>query len=105
MPRADQEILTELKKPIDNFVISFFPDRNDFQRLRLRQLAWQAVDVLAKTGDIGNLRGQKDIARLVLDVKQLGATDAFIEESLALAVKIYQQLQMDYPGVLERYRS
>lgn len=104
MTDSDGVILARLKKPIDDLVTAFSPDANQYQRLRLRQLAWQAVDLLVKDGDIAGLRTHKDMLRLINDIRQLGASDQFVEDSLALAVRIYQQLQIDYPDVLLRYR-
>lgn len=103
--KDDQTTLAEVKKPIDELVTAFFPDSNSYQKIRLRQLAWQAVDILANTGEVAGLRSNKDIERLILDVRQLGADDRFIEDSLSLAIRIFHRLQTDYPAVLERYRS
>lgn len=104
MKDSDNQILTRLKKPIDDLVTASFPEANQYQRLRLRQLAWQAVDLLVKSGNAAGLKAHKDILRLTSDIKLLGASDQFIDDSLSLAVRIYQQLQVDYPDVLGRYR-
>lgn len=102
--QTDQVILEELKKPIDDLVNTYYPESNQYRRLRFRQLAWQAVDVLARTSEIGDLRNHKDVTRIIKDIRQLGASEEFIEESLVLAVSIYRKLQLDYPALLERYR-
>ncbi len=101
----DSEILAELRKPIEELVENFFPEKTEYQRLRLKQLAWQAVDVLSRTEDVANLEEQKEIVRIIEDIKKLGASSEFIEESLALAVSIYRKLQIDYPEVLDRYQK
>jgi len=101
--QTDQVVLEELKKPIDDLVKAYYPGSNQYQRLRFRQLAWQAVDALVRTGEMSDLRNHKDIARIIKDVRQLGASEEFIEESLVLATLIYRRLQLDYPALLKRY--
>jgi hypothetical protein len=104
---ADQDYATleTLRKPIDELVAEFFPDASEENKIRLRQLAWQGVDVLAKTGDVGGLENDKNIIRLVNDVKILGASEKFIEKSFDLAISIYRELQIHYPGILKSYQK
>ena len=105
MAKDDQEILAELKKPIDNLIEDYHPEKSLPQKVRLRQLAWQAIDVLAKTNDFTNLRNQKDIRRLTRDVRQVGGSEDFIKRSLFLATSIYKKLQIEHPGLLKRYQG
>lgn len=104
-PESDQEILARLRKPIDELIDRYSLNRTEYQRLRLRQLAWQAVDVLARTGNVAYLREEKDIKRIIGNIKEIGASEEFIEESLALAISIYREMQTDYPDLLRKYQS
>lgn len=102
---SDQEILNRLRKPIDELAARHNLEGGEFQRFRLRQLAWQAVDVLARTGNVANLKNEKEIKRIIRDIKQIGAPKRFINESLLLAVSIYREMEARYPALLQRYRS
>lgn len=102
---ADREVMARLRKPIDDLVDRHCSDKSSYQRLRLRQLAWQAVDVLVRTGSVADIEHEKDIKRIIRDIREIGASEKFIEESLALAVSIYKRMQVYYPGLLERYRG
>lgn len=102
---SDQQVMARLRKPIDELIEKYCSDKTDYQKLRLRQLAWQAVDVLIRTRSISNLQNQKDIKRICLDIHELGASEVFIEESLALAVAIYRRMQIYHPLLLKTYGS
>jgi hypothetical protein len=102
---SDQEIMSRLREPINELIDTNFPNKNPWERLRIRQLAWQAVDVLARTGNIANLENEKEMQRIARDIRQLGASKEFIEESFKLAVTIYRQMQIEYPGLLKRYQG
>ena len=104
-PETDQKTMARLRKPIDDLINRHSGGKTKYQRFRLRQLSWQAVDVLARRGNIGSLREDKTIKRLIRDVQQVGASGDFIDESLSLAVSIYQEMQSSYPDLLARYRS
>lgn len=104
-PESDQEILARLREPIGDLINEYCGDRTEIQRLRLRQLAWQAVDVLVRTGNLAYLREEKDIKRIIRDIKEIGASEEFIEDSLALALSIYREMQTDYPDLLRKYQG
>jgi len=104
-PESDQEIMARLREPINALVEKYCADKTEYQKLRLRQLAWQAVDVLTRTGEVADIENNKNIKRITRDIKQLGASGDFIEESLALAVAIYKRMQVYYPGLLKRYKG
>ena len=100
---SDQETMAKLREPIDHLIEKYCSDKDEFQKLRLRQLAWQAVDVLVRTGNISRIDSDPNIKRITRDIKQLGASDTFIEESLHLAVTIFRKMQAEYPGLLKKY--
>lgn len=102
---TDQEVMARLRQPIDELVNKYCGDKTEAERLRLRQLAWQAVDVLVITGNVSGLEHEKDIKRITRNIRELGASEAFIRESLVRAVSIYKQMQAYHPGLLERYGS
>jgi hypothetical protein len=101
----DYQLMAELRRPVETLVMTFYPDRSEIEHARLRQLAWQSIDVLVRTNNISSLRSEKDVRRLILDVKQLGVTDEFVERSLDLAISIYQKMKIEHPGLLRRYRG
>lgn len=100
---SDQVVMARLRKPIDELVEGFCANKTESQKLRLRQLAWQAVDVLARIGNVADLVQEKDIKRITRDIKKLGASDQFVEESLVLAKEIYRQMKVHHPGLLKKY--
>ncbi|MBN1262868.1 MAG: hypothetical protein JW991_00765 [Candidatus Pacebacteria bacterium] len=100
---TDQEIMARLRRPIDELIEKHCGDKTEMERLRLRQLAWQAVDVLVRTRNIANLENQPDIKRITQNIKEVGASEKFIQESLFLALTIYKKMQADHPGLLKRY--
>lgn len=102
---SDQEILTRLRKPIGELVNNLCANKTEYQQLRLRQLAWQAVDVLVRTGNVAHLEEEKDVKRIIKDIKEIGASERFIEESLQLAISIYREMEIDYPDLLKRYKG
>lgn len=102
---TDQEILTQLRKPIGDLVNTFCAEKTSYEKIRLRQLAWQAVDVLVRTDNVSHLEDEKDIKRIILNIKEIGASGRFIEESLLLAISIYRKMQLDYPILLRRYKG
>jgi hypothetical protein len=102
---TDQEIMSRLREPIGKLVEKYCAEKTEYQKLRLRQLAWQAVDVLVRTGKIAHLETEKDIKRITRSIRELGASEKFIQESLSLAASIYKQMQIYYPGLLRRYGS
>ena len=99
----EEEIIKRLRKPIDELIEEYGINLDDFQRLRLRQLAWQAVDILVKTGDIAYLRHEENIQRIINDIRNLGASEEFIEKSLTLAISIYKKMKVYYPSLLNKY--
>ncbi len=102
---SDVKIMARLRAPIDDLVSQYCPNKTRHQQLRLRQLTWQAVDVLVRTGNVVNLNQEKDIKRITRNIKEVGASEKFIEASLRLAVRIYQTMLVDYPGLLKRYKG
>lgn len=102
-PPSESEIMTRLREPIGELVEKHCAEKTDLQKLRLRQLAWQAVDVIARTGNIAHIDQDKNIKRILNDIRQLGATESFIEESLALAIAIYKRMQAYHPDLLRKY--
>lgn len=104
-PETDQEIMARLRQPIDQLVQEHCLDRTEFQKLQLRQLAWQAVDVLVRTGNVGSLETNENIKRIARKIKELGVPDDFIRESLQIAIQIYKKMQVEYPGILKKYGS
>jgi len=101
----DQEVMARLRQPIDELIDKYCADKTLYERLRLRQLAWQAVDVLARTGNVADLEHEKDVKRITQNIRELGASDIFIKESLELAISIYKKMQVYYPGILKRYQG
>lgn len=101
----DQKILLELRKPIEQLVTDYFPSAGNYKRIRLRQLAWQALDFLAKTGDVYSLKTDKNIQGLIKNVQEVGASQKFIDESLDLAVRIFRKMQTEHPGLLKSYQG
>ncbi len=97
--------MARLREPIGGLVEKHCADKNPYQKVRLRQLAWQAVDVLARTGNVAGIKNEKDIRRIMINIRELGASDQFIEESLSLAISIYRQMQAYHPGILKRYQG
>lgn len=97
--------MERLRKPIGELVEKHCADKTPWQKIRLRQLSWQAVDVLARTENVAGIRNEKDIRRIIADIQKLGAAEAFIEDSLALAVSIYRQMQAYHPQLLRRYQG
>ena len=104
-PPSDQEILEKLRKPIEDLVNRLCPEIDEMERVRLRQLAWQAVDILVRRGNVANIKNEKEMLRITSDIRKIGASEEFIEESLLLAIAIYRRMQIDYPGLLKRYRG
>ena len=104
-PESDQEIMAELRAPIDELIDKYFATQTAYQKLRVRQLAWQAVDILVRTGNIADLEQDKNVKRILKDIKELGASEEFIDQSLSLAVSIYKKMQLNFPGLLKRYRG
>jgi len=102
---TDQEILTRLRKPISELVDKRCANKTEYERIRLKQLAWQAVDVLIRTDNVAHLEEEKDVKRIIKNIKEIGASKRFIEDSLLLAISIYRKMQLDYPDVLKRYRG
>ena len=103
--KSDQEILSQLRRPIDELVDTYYSGRPLEERFRLRQLAWQAVDVLVREGYLGEIEEQDDIKRIIRNIKEVGASDLFIEKSLRLAKVICQELETRYPSLYRRYRG
>ena len=101
----DHLILARLRKPIDELVDKYYANRPVEERLRLRQLAWQSVDVLAREGYMGEIREQSDIKRIIRNIREVGASEVFIEKSLRLAVLICKEMETDYPSLYRRYRG
>ena len=102
---TDQEIMARLREPINELINKHCSDKTEYQRLRLRQLSWQAVDVLIRKKSVANLENEPNIKRITRDIKELGASEEFIQESLALAVSIYSKIKINYPSLLESYGS
>lgn len=102
---TDQAILAQLRKPIGELVNTFCAEKTEYEKLRLRQLAWQAVDVLVRTGEVAHLQDEKDIKRIIQNIKEIGASERFIKESILLAISIYRKMQLDYPDLLKRYKG
>jgi hypothetical protein len=100
---TDQQILARLKEPIDKLVEKYCSEKTDYQRLRLRQLAWQTVDVLVRTGNIADIKHDKNVKRVIRNIKEVGASRKFIEKSLSLALTIYKRMKAFHPGILKRY--
>lgn len=103
--QTDQEILARLREPIGELVENLCSHQTEYERIRLRQLAWQAVDVLVRTGNVAHIEDEKDIKRIILNIKEIGASERFIKESLLLAISIYRKMQLDYPDILKRYKG
>jgi hypothetical protein len=103
--KNDRVILMELREPIEDLVTDYFPNAGTYERVRLRQLAWQALDFLVKTSDIYSLKTDKNIQGLIKDVQEVGATQKFIDASFELAVMIFRKMQTEYPGLLKQYRG
>ena len=101
----DHVILAQLRKPIDELVDSFYANRPIEERLRLRQLSWQAVDVLAREGYLGEIKEQSDIKRIIRNIREVGASQDFIEKSLRLAVLICKEMETEYPSLYRKYRG
>ena len=103
--KSDEKIMARLRKPINELVDKYCSNKTEYQRLRLRQLTWQAVDVLVRTGNVAHLKREKDVQRIIRNIREVGASEEFIEESLSLAGSIYEKMQIDYPSLLKRYRG
>ena len=103
--QTDQQIMARLRKPIDDLVDDYYAKRPVEERLRLRQLAWQAVDVLAREGYLGEIKQQGDIKRIIRNIRELGASEDFIEKSLRLAVLVCKEMETDYPSLCSRYQG
>ena len=103
--QTDQQVMTQLRKPIDDLVNEYYAKKPVEERLRLRQLAWQAVDVLAREGYLGEIKQQADIKRIIRNIRELGASQDFIEKSLRLAVLVCKKMEVDYPFLCEKYRG
>ncbi|MFC1727627.1 hypothetical protein ACFL0Y_03840 [Patescibacteria group bacterium] len=99
----EQKIMAQLRKPIDELINSHYAKRPIEERLRLRQLSWQAVDVLVREGYLGRIEEQDDIKRIIRNIKELGASPGFIEKSLRLAVLICKEMETDYPFLWAKY--
>jgi len=104
MPQTDEEILAELRQPIDELTNKYGSNLDEMNRYRLRQLPWQAVDILVNTEAVAHLKNNENLKRLIRDVRQIGASDKFIDEAVALAVEIYQKMKTDYPALYNRYK-
>ncbi|MFC1790377.1 hypothetical protein ACFLZP_02765 [Patescibacteria group bacterium] len=100
---SDAEVMARLRAPIEELVAKHCSDKTEFQKIRLRQLPWQALDVLIRTKNVAGLEHDQNIKRLIQDVRQLGASQTYIQESLHLARSIYQNMQQNYSGLLKRY--
>ncbi len=98
-----QDVFLRLREPINDLVDRYCVNKTAYQKLRLRQLAWQAVDVLVRTNNLAGLNSEPDIKRITRDIRSLGASAEFIEESLHLAGEIYKQMQVLCPAVLKNY--
>lgn len=101
----DETILNQLREPINEFINASCAGRSEYEKTYLRQLPWQALDVLARRGNIAHLNKEPEISRIISQVKEMGITERFIDDSLAIALKIYNQLQIEHPDVLLRYRQ
>lgn len=101
---SESQTMTRLREPIGELVEKYCADKTPWQKVRLRQLAWQAVDVLARTENVAGIKNEKDIKRIIGDIRKLGASKDFVEESLVLAISIYRQMQAYHPNLLKNYR-
>jgi hypothetical protein len=105
LTETDTQILHRLRQPIDNLVNKYCVNQPIENRIRLRQLAWQAVDILVNTEDIAHIKSNKDIKRLLNDIRQVGGSEKFIQQSLDLGINIYNDMKLNYPGLFRRYKS
>jgi hypothetical protein len=101
----DIKILERLRKPIDDLVNKYCINQPLINRMRLRQLPWQAIDVLVKTEDVAHLKTNSNIKRIIKDIKHTGVPEKFIDESLNLAINIYQSMKTEYPLLYKRYKG
>lgn len=102
---SDAKILKRLRQPINELLDRYCLDFSLENKMSLRQLAWYAVDILIDTEDVVNFKHNKDILRIVDNIRGIGASDHFIEESLNLALVIYNRMKSDYPALLKRYKT
>lgn len=100
----DDKILAQVRSRIDEFIEPYCINQSTESRLRLRQLPWYALDILIYTGNVNTLQTNDVIQQIITDVRNIGASEQFIKDSLALAVSIYTTMQLDHPEVLKRYK-
>src|SRR4030042_4275754 len=100
LAESDEKILARLREPIDEVINRYGYSFTDMNRMRLRQLAWFAVDVLIDKDDVADLANSDVIRHIIEDVKSLGASREFIRESLDLAKIIYNNLKLDHPDLI-----
>jgi len=105
LPESDEKILKRLRQPINDLLNRYCLDFSLENKMRLRQLAWYAVDILIDTDDVVNFKYHKDILKISENIKAIGASNHFIEESLNLALSIYNRMKSDYPALLKRYKA
>jgi hypothetical protein len=102
---TDTVIMKILREPIDELVNKYCQNLSLENRMRLRQLPWYAVDILLQTNDIPNLKHNEVIQRIINDIRLLGASEQFINDSLDTAISIYNTMKTEYPGISLRYKG
>ena len=100
----DDKIMQQLREPINELMDKYCINQPIENRMRLRQLAWYAVDILIHTDDVSDLRNNDVIQSIIENIKTLGASNTFIDESINLAITIYNRMKLDHPELLIRYK-